>query len=284
MKFTIENDLLCLNGKHVSYKQTPNHSGKIKPIGIVQHHTASGLTPGGDIAWLTDKRAKASAHLVIARDGSVTQLAPFNVKTWHAGRSRWKGKPNCNNRFIGIEIDNPGGLRPMADGRFSGIGGPYDAGNVVKMSSPQHGNYEYWLEFTDEQLKVDFAITLALWEHYNLTELVGHYDISPGRKTDPGPHFPMEKLRSLCDGRGDVDDAHDKDGRSIDAYVRARGGLNIRQWPALFSRRTGAFVDGTGITIEKSGMYHHDGDPQVWHNVTSGDLQGWVHGDFVELI
>jgi N-acetylmuramoyl-L-alanine amidase len=244
------------------------------------HHTASGVLPGGDIAWLTNPAAKASAHLVIARDGTITQLAPFNIKTWHAGRSSWKGRKNCNNFMIGIEVDNPGGLTKRADGMYAGIGGPYEPEDVVEQSSPQHGSFKYWLTFPDDQLKATVGASVAIWNYYNLTDLVGHYDISPGRKTDIGPHFPMKKLEALCKGRQDVD----TEAEPFDGYVRARGGLNVRRWPSVASERVDKFSDGQGLEIIRSGTFHHEGFPQIWHLAESGDVEGWVHGDFVDLV
>lgn len=279
MNFSVRNHMLYLDGKQVAYKPTPNRGGVIAPTGLVMHHTASGVTPGGDISWLTNPAAKASAHLVIARDGMITQLAPFNIKTWHAGRSSWKGRRNCNNFMIGIEVDNPGGLSKRADGMFSGIGGPYNPEDVVEQTSPQHGSYRYWLTFPDEQLKATVAASIAIWKQYGLTDLVGHYDISPGRKTDIGPHFPMKTLEALCKGREDVDEAAEP----YDGYVRARGGLNVRQWPWTGSKRIDRFKDGTGLEIIRSGTFEHDGFPQVWHMAASGDVQGWCHGSYVDL-
>jgi len=73
----------------VDYKRSPNQSGTIKPTYLVIHYTA-GRSAEAAVRTLTSRKRKASAHLVIGRDGSVTQLVPFNRKAWHAGKSEWK--------------------------------------------------------------------------------------------------------------------------------------------------------------------------------------------------
>ena len=90
--------------------ETPNHSGRFAgdlPDTVVIHYTA-GASLKSSASWLTDHRSNASAHLVIGKSGEMIQLAPFNIRTWHAGKSYWKGRNNLNNYSIGIELDNAG--------------------------------------------------------------------------------------------------------------------------------------------------------------------------------
>lgn len=85
-------------------KKTPNVSrGTNKLEGVVFHHTAGSYE--GAVAWLTDKRARASAHVVIARDGRRTVLAEDEAITWHAGYGRWRGQKNCNLYTLGVELE-----------------------------------------------------------------------------------------------------------------------------------------------------------------------------------
>ena len=108
------------------------------------------------------KNLKVSSHIVIKRTGEILQFVPFNKRAWHAGISSYLGKENCNDYSIGIELE-----------------GTDDS------------------EFTDEQYNSLKNLTSALIRSYpNLSEdrLVGHSDIAPGRKTDPGTMFEWKKI------------------------------------------------------------------------------------------
>jgi len=287
MTYQIFDDMLYKNGVQVPYVPTPNRGGVIKPEALCMHHTASGITPGGDIAWLTDRRASASTHLITDVNGNHTQLAPFNIKTWHAGQSKWWGRRNCNNFMIGFEVDNPGHLTKLANGMYDGVGGPYRPEDVVEMRSPQHGNHRYWLRFPDAQIRETIAAGVAVYRHYQLKEIVAHYDVSPGRKTDIAPNFPIDKMRSLAAGRNDAEPVvHPKTGVEVDGYVRAPSGLNVRRWP-WSPTKVGKLTNGSGVDIVRSGSYLDktgSGGEAQWHLVTSGKLQGWCHADFIELV
>lgn len=85
-------------------RRTPNLSpGTNECKGVVFHHTAGSYA--GSVAWLTDRRAKASAHVVIAKDGRRTVLAPDTAITWHAGRSVFRGRSGCNAFMLGVEFE-----------------------------------------------------------------------------------------------------------------------------------------------------------------------------------
>lgn len=108
--------------------------------------------------------SRVSAHLFIERDGRLTQFVPFDQRAWHAGVSRWRGRDNCNDFSVGIELE---------------------------------GTDE--LSFTDVQYLVLEDVVRSLRKTYGTLAdepLVGHADIAPGRKTDPGPHFDWSRLRS----------------------------------------------------------------------------------------
>lgn len=108
---------------------------------------------------------EVSAHLLVDRAGAVTQFVPFGRRAWHAGRSRWAGRDNCNDFSIGIEVEGTDTL-------------PY----------------------TDRQYAALAAVTRELRRRYpalGADRLVGHCDIAPDRKTDPGPAFDWTRLRRL---------------------------------------------------------------------------------------
>jgi N-acetylmuramoyl-L-alanine amidase CwlA len=87
-------------------KPSPNHGGPLDgPTLLVMHYTVSGAGAKGVADYFTSPAANASAHIVVGRDGDIRQVVPFNVKAWHAGKSVWRGRSNCNDYSIGIEID-----------------------------------------------------------------------------------------------------------------------------------------------------------------------------------
>jgi AmpD protein len=105
---------------------------------------------------------RVSSHVLIRRDGSVVQYVPFDRKAWHAGRSMFEGRAECNEYSIGIELE-----------------GTDDT------------------EFTPIQYEQLTAITRLLLQHYpalTAARITGHSDIAPGRKTDPGPHFDWARF------------------------------------------------------------------------------------------
>ncbi len=110
----------------------------------------------------TIKGAEVSAHLFIERDGSMTQFVNFEERAWHAGRSSYLGRPECNDYSIGIELE----------------GSDFTA-------------------FTDIQYQVLSDVIAAIYQAYPKTRrhLTGHSDIAPGRKTDPGDYFEWATLR-----------------------------------------------------------------------------------------
>ncbi|MBF0659062.1 1,6-anhydro-N-acetylmuramyl-L-alanine amidase AmpD [Psychrobacter sp. NG25] len=110
----------------------------------------------------TIEGAEVSAHLFIERDGSITQFVNFNERAWHAGRSSYLGRPECNNYSIGIELEGSD-----------------------------------FTPFTDMQYDRLAQVVSAIYEAYPKTRrhLTGHSDIAPGRKTDPGDYFEWTKLR-----------------------------------------------------------------------------------------
>ncbi|VUD40297.1 1,6-anhydro-N-acetylmuramyl-L-alanine amidase AmpD [Thalassocella blandensis] len=106
---------------------------------------------------------QVSAHFLIDRAGSVTQFVDMNERAWHAGLSSFEGRDNCNDFAIGIELEGT-----------------------------DH------TDFTDHQYQALSALTQHIISTYpaiNLDRIVGHSDIAPGRKTDPGPHFDWARYR-----------------------------------------------------------------------------------------
>jgi N-acetylmuramoyl-L-alanine amidase len=177
----------------VKFIPSPNIGGLITPDAIIIHYTA-GASAASSIKTLTTKSSKASAHIVIARDGTITQLVPFNIKAWHAGKSEYNGRKNYNDFSIGIEIDNAGKLN-LSSGKYtSWFGAEYDEKDVYTHTE---GNKQtYWHKYTIEQVEAVKNVCRALMNEYCIKELLGHEEISPTRKIDPGKAFDMDWLRN----------------------------------------------------------------------------------------
>jgi len=199
----------------IPYKRSPNQSGRIKPKYLVMHYTA-GRSAERSVATLLNKARKASAHLVIGRDGSITQLVPFNKKAWHAGKSEWKGLKGLNAHSIGIELDNPGWLKKDAAGGWkTWFGVSVDPSNVVLGRHKHDDKLRGWHIYSEAQMEALENVAELLFEKYGLEDVIGHDDIAPGRKQDPGPAFNMKSFRALLIGRGE--DSEDNDD-GIDDY------------------------------------------------------------------
>jgi AmpD protein len=112
----------------------------------------------------TIRGIEVSAHLLLRRCGELVQFVSTDHRAWHAGRSCWRGRDNCNDFSIGIELE----------------------GDEVD-------------PYTDAQYRSLVAVTAALMRYYPALcpeHIVGHCDIAPGRKTDPGPAFDWQRYRA----------------------------------------------------------------------------------------
>jgi N-acetylmuramoyl-L-alanine amidase len=200
--FAVQNHRLLRNGAAVAYKPTPNLGGALKPEILVMHFTGSSSAASA-ISWLANPAAKASAHLVIAEDGTVTQLAPFNKVTWHAGKSSYHGRENCNRFSIGIELANAGQLARAGNGGFvERLGSKaVPPAEVIIARHKNGGGEQPWEKYDPRQMEAAIAAAQAIVAAYKLRDIVGHDDIAPGRKSDPGPAFPMDGFKGRILGR-----------------------------------------------------------------------------------
>jgi N-acetylmuramoyl-L-alanine amidase len=160
-------------------------------------HFTGGATGSSSIDAMRERGL--SAHLMVERDGSVTQCRPFNEVALHAGVSRWVD-PNTGTRYdglnafsIGIEIANAGNdLDALRWARKQ-------PGFASIRATHRNGDKEFeWEEYPEAQLTAVFEISKLLVANYNLDDVTGHDCIAPERKEDPGPAFPMEDLRVAC--------------------------------------------------------------------------------------
>ncbi len=147
---------------------SPNFDERTLPVSIVVLHY-TGMQDGAQaLRRLTDPEAKVSSHYLIAEDGQVVLLVEEAKRAWHAGKSYWRGLTDINSASIGIELVNPGhefGYRP----------------------------------FPDEQMAALVTLMMGIVPRYGITRgnVVGHSDIAPSRKEDPGELFDWERLAKL---------------------------------------------------------------------------------------
>lgn len=178
---------------------------KITPEIVVLHDTASRLDKGNAARYLQNNKAKVSAHFVIEIDGTITQLVPVNRRANHAGRSSYHGRKSCNGFSIGIEIVNPGKMTKRGPGAQTWYGTTLkiDELGIQEMSTPEHG-HGYWLPYDSRQIDALMELLEALFDYVpTLTDIVTHWYISPGRKIDTNPLFPLDHVKSRILGRDD---------------------------------------------------------------------------------
>lgn len=109
---------------------------------------------------------EVSAHFYIRRDGALWQFVSADDRAWHAGASQWRGRANCNDDSVGVELEGLEGDR-----------------------------------FEDAQYDVLAVLAAALADRYPIAHVAGHEHIAPGRKQDPGPGFDWRRLGRLLQGR-----------------------------------------------------------------------------------
>ena len=281
MTYSVKSHKMHRDGVPVPFRATPNKSGAITPEVIVLHDTAGRLDGDSSVDWLCNKAAKASAHFVVGRDGAVTQLAPTNIATWHAGQSRYAGRPNVNGFSVGIEIVNPGILQAAAGGKArTWFGGLFDVAGcgIEARATPEHGS-GLWMPYTEAQIEAVIGLCVALVLAYpTIADIATHWAISPGRKVDTNPLFPLEAVRARVFGRQDA-----PAGRPYgDAATTAS--VNLRRWPSLADNVIAVLATGTRVTVLRSGIFENGGDTARWFLVdNAGAGEGWVHGSYLAL-
>ena len=250
-----------------AYISSPNKSGKITPIFIVQHYTA-GYSAESAINALTRKGSGVSAHITVDLDGTITQHVPFNVKAWHAGPSKWMGYTGLNSHSIGIEIVNIGWLRVLADGDFQDSYGnrraeDYFPHGVILATSPRAGSGVFaWPCYPPAQLQAVEDLTAALCGKYNIKDIVSHEEIDTrGWKTDPGPAFPMNRMTQHL--RSDRQDDSEQ-------WEVTASSLRVRGGPGSAYTILRNLVAGQQVEI-----LSRNGD---WGQI---DSDGWVHTGYI---
>lgn len=146
-------------------RPSPNFDVRRHPVSMLVLHYTGMQSAAAALDRLTDPEARVSAHWVVAEDGQVVQLVDETNRAWHAGKAWWRGITDVNSASIGIEIVNPGhefGYRP----------------------------------FPAEQMAAVEALVAAAVARFGIhpSNVVGHSDVAPARKDDPGELFDWPRL------------------------------------------------------------------------------------------
>jgi N-acetylmuramoyl-L-alanine amidase len=146
-------------------RPSPNFDDRALPVTMIVLHYTGMPDCQGAIDRMTSPEAKVSAHYCIDEDGTTYCLVDEAKRAWHAGKSYWRGETDINSASVGIEIVNPGhefGYRP----------------------------------FPDDQIAAVISLVASIKERHGIGRgnIVGHSDIAPARKEDPGELFPWEAL------------------------------------------------------------------------------------------
>lgn len=149
---------------------SPNFDArKSVPDCVILHYTGM-QSSAAALERMRDPEAKVSAHYMVDEDGAIYRLVPEERRAWHAGAAFWKGVKDINSASIGIEIVNAG----FVDGPAGRVYAPFP------------------------QAQIDEVIALVRdiqqRHHVKPERIIGHADIAPGRKQDPGPTFPWKQF------------------------------------------------------------------------------------------
>lgn len=198
-----------LVGPNVTFRHAQSFGGRLtRPTAVCLHDTAGSLKKFSSVKWFESPECGTSAHVVVELDGTVTQMVPFDIIAYHAGRSSWKGKPECNKYMIGIEIVSPGMMVRRGDEAQLIYKSTDKTGRIVdkvverfplakcqEVNTKEHGK-GWVLPYTDAQIATVTEICRLLAETYDsIEEIVTHWLISPGRKVDTTPALPLDQIR-----------------------------------------------------------------------------------------
>jgi N-acetylmuramoyl-L-alanine amidase len=150
---------------------SPNFDARTGPPDMIVLHYTGMPTGDAALARLRDPAAKVSAHFLVEEDGRVFALVPEERRAWHAGRSFWRGETDINTRSIGVEIVNPG--------------------------------HEFgYRAFPDVQIAAVIDLLADVRSRWSIEDsrLLGHSDVAPARKEDPGELFPWRRLSEAGHG------------------------------------------------------------------------------------
>lgn len=284
MSVSISKGLVRVGSSLARFVKSPNFSAfdGTKPKIAVIHFTYGGSALSS-AQWFTraDVESPVSAHVVIDRDGTIIQCVSFEDRAWHAGKSSWRDRhgkhlSGLNNHSFGIELANWGPLVKTVSGWKSHSGVPI-ADPVLaehKNGNPSGAGGDIgWEPYPEAQVNAAAALVRALANTYGVDEIVGHDDIAPTRKWDPGPAFDMAAFRIAVFGGTRGSDTDNVLTVSVDE------GLNLRNGPGQHFASQTLLPAGTRLRPEqRQGRWLY---VTVLKENGSPLSSGWVHEAYV---
>lgn len=206
---------------------SPNFDERSLPIALLVLHYTGMETGEAALSRMCDAEAKVSAHYMVEEDGRIFQLVAEDKRAWHAGLSEWQGETNINSNSIGIEIVNGGHDWPNEDGSLP--------------------------DFPDVQINAVIALSKDIMSRHGDLKVLGHSDIAPARKIDPGESFPWQGLAAA--GLDYWPDVQGDDRRVLfEAGSRDRGVAIVQRGLAHigYSARVTGVMDETTVEVVKA--------------------------------
>jgi len=157
----------------MSYKSkpSPNFDARVRPPDMIVLHYTGMKSGAAALDRLCDPAAKVSAHYLVEEDGRVFSLVPEERRAWHAGKAFWKGETDINAASVGVEMVNPG--------------------------------HEFgYRDFPDAQIEAVIDLIADIRSRWTIPDerILGHSDVAPDRKEDPGERFPWKRLAEAGHG------------------------------------------------------------------------------------
>jgi N-acetylmuramoyl-L-alanine amidase len=205
---------------HPSPNYNPREGG-LKPSILLLHYTGM-PTVESAIHWLGAPESRVSCHYVVAEDGAITQMVAEAFRAWHAGVSLWQGASDVNSRSIGIEIHNPG----------------HDGG---------------YPDFPEAQMRAVEALCLDIIARHGIAphNVLGHSDVAPRRKRDPGEKFGWARLARAGIGHW-TEPVPITGGAALERGARGDEVLRLQEALGAYGYgipRTGEYCEDTEIVV-----------------------------------
>ncbi len=187
----------------------------------------------------------------------------------------WISETIFNKFSIGIEIDNAGRLIRSCSGGYKALfGGTFNECDVIEAVHRNETTPAYWHAYKEEQVAVVYDLCVNLVDTYGITSILGHEEISPNRKCDPGPAFPLDKLRERVLCRHRADDGPEDELTMHCAGLVTAAKLNIRSSPVI-SAVTVAQPLSKGTVVD---ILH---ESHGWYEVEAR-VRGWVKKEYIK--
>ena len=230
---------------------SPNFDARKAPPDMVLLHYTGMRTAEGAVARLRDPAAQVSAHYVVEEDGRILRLVPEERRAWHAGQSWWQGDTDINAASIGVEIVNPG--------------------------------HEFgYRAFPDVQVEAVIALVADIRTRWSVTDarILGHSDVAPARKQDPGELFPWKRLAEQRHGLW-FEPAHERIAALGPPLAFGDEGLGVHVLQAglhrlgFEPRPTGRYAEDTRLTVE---AFQRHWRPSRVDGVADGETRATLMG------